>query len=180
MRLTPTARVLFLSVLLLAATALLWWGVGFRLGAGLLDDPGAWRRSFGYGPVALMRLFALALAIPVAIAVAASASAQGRWLSLAAIAFGAVLLYGDRTTGDVLAVVLLVFAAAAVAEAGGALQIVLAFAAAVLVAFAAVWDLGVGTSERMVAVVVRAAFFYAPLLLGPSLLERHALKRLVK
>ena len=178
MRLTQTSRILVVAVLLLAAVGVLWWGVGFHVGSTLLDDAAAWRRSFGYGPLGLVRLFALALVVPVALAVVGSASAQGRWLALAAIAFGAVLLYGDRSSGDVLAVVLFVFGAVAVSESHGRSQWVVAVAAALLVAFAALWDLSLGTAQKSLAVVVRGVFFYAPLLIGPSLLERHALPRI--
>lgn len=176
MRLTPVARVVAVAVLLLVATAILWWVAGYRIGAALLNDAPAWR-AYGYGALGLVRLFALALAVPVAIAVAASAGAQVRWLALAAIAFGAVLLYGDRSPGDVLAVVLLVLGAAAVSEAAGTQQLVVAAAAAVLVAIAAISDLHLETGQRIIAIVVRAAFFYLPLLIGPSLIDRHVLKR---
>src|SRR5512133_2182179 len=121
MRLTPTTRLIAISVLLLAATPLIWWGV--------------------CGPLGLMRLFALAIAVPVTIAVAASASAQARWLAIAALAAGTVLLYGDRSRGDVVAVVLLVLAAAAMAETSGTQQLVSAAAVAVVIAFAALSDL---------------------------------------
>jgi hypothetical protein len=177
MRFTPTTRLISVSVLLLAATAVIWWGLGFHLGSALLDGASAWRSSFGYGPLGLMRLFALAITVPVTIAVATSASQQTRWLALAALAFGAVLLYGDRSRGDIVAVVLFVLGAAAMAETGGRQQLVAALGTALVVAFAALADLSLGTPQKAVAVVVRALFFYAPLLLGPTYLERYALAR---
>src|SRR5512138_1617801 len=140
MRLSPTTRVIAVSVLLLAATALLWWGVGFPLGSTLLDGSSAWRSAFGYGPVGLMRLFALAIAVPVTIAVVASASPQARWMAIAALAFGAVLL-----RGDIVAVVLLVIAAAATSETSGTHQLVSAAVVAVVIAFAALSDLSLPT-----------------------------------
>jgi len=180
MRLTPTTRLIAVSVLLLAATALLWWGIGFPLGSALLDGASAWRSAFGYGPTGLMRLFALAIAVPVTIAVVGSASPQARWMAIAALAFGTVLLYGDRSRGDVVAVVLLVLAAAAMAETSGTQQLVSAAAVAVVVAFAALSDVGLSKPQLVLAILVRALFFYVPLLVGPALLERHALRRIAK
>jgi len=46
--------------------------------------------------------------------------------------------------------------------------------------FAALADLALDGPQKAVAVVVRAAFFYAPLLLGPPWLERYALKRIAR
>jgi hypothetical protein len=180
MRFTPTTRLIALAVLLLVATAIVWWGIGFPVGSALLDGAAAWRKSFAYGPIGLMRLFALALVVPVTMAVATSVSPQVRWLALAALALGAVLLYGDLGRGDVVAVVLLVFAAAAMSESSGTQQIVAAAAIAVVISFAALADLPVSTPQKILAVLVRAAFFYAPLLLGPTYLERWALKRVAK
>jgi hypothetical protein len=180
MRFTPTTRLISVAVLLLAGTALVWWGVGFHLGSALLDGASAWRSSFGYGPLGLMRLFALAITVPVTIAVATSASQQTRWLALAALAFGAVMLYGDRSRGDIVAVVLFVLGAAAMAETSGRQQLVAALATAVVVAFAALVDLSLATPQKTLAVIVRALFFYAPLLLGPTYLERYALPRIAR
>ena len=180
MRLTPTTRLIALAVLLLVATAVVWWGVGFHLGSALLDRASAWRSSFGYGPLGLMRLFALAIVVAVTLATAASVPPQFRWLTLAALALGAVLLYGDRSRGDIVAVVLLVFGAAAMAESSGVQQLVGALAIAVVISFAALADLALDGPQLAIAVLVRAAFFYAPLLLGPAYLERYALRRLAR
>ena len=180
MRLTPTTRVIAVSVLLLAATALVWWGVGFPLGSALLDGHSAWRNAFGYGPVGLMRLFALAIAVPVTIAVVASASPQARWMGIAARALGAVLLYGDRSRGDIVAIVLLVLAAAAMSETSGTHQLVSAAVVAIVIAFAALSDLALPPSRLVLAILVRAAFFYLPLLVGPALLERYAIRRVAR
>ncbi len=140
MRLTQTARVLLVALLLLVATALVWWIVGFRVGTQLLDDSGAWRRSFGYGSLALVRLFALALVVPVTLAVVSAASPQMRWLAMGAVALGAVLLSGERATGDVLAVVLFTFGVAAVAEYADTAQLVAALAIGIVVAYASLLD----------------------------------------
>ncbi len=180
MRFTPTTRLIAVAVLVLVATAVVWWGIGFRIGGVLLGGASAWTSSFGYGPLGLMRLFALAIAVTVTMAVATSVSPQARWVALAALALGAVLLYGDRSRGDMIAVVLLVFAAAAMSESSGTQQLVAAAAIAVVISFAALADLPVATPQKILAVLVRAAFFYAPLLLGPTYLERYALKRVAR
>jgi hypothetical protein len=180
MRLTPTTRLIALAVLLLVATAACWWGVGFHLGSALLDRASAWRASFGYGPLGLMRLFALAIVVAVTLATAASVPSQFRWLALAALALGAVLLHGDRGRGDVVAVVLLVFGTAAMAESSGVQQLVGALALAVVISFAALADLALDGPRLAIAVLVRAAFFYAPLLVGPAYLERYALRRVAR
>lgn len=180
MRFTPTTRLIALAVLLLVVTAVVWWGVGFHIGGALLNGASAWKSTFGYGPLGLMRLFALAIVVTVTMAVATSVSPQVRWLALAAIALGAVLLYGDRSRGDIVAVVLLVFAAAAMSESNGMHQLVAAAVIAIVISFAALSDLAVATPQKILAVLVRAAFFYAPLLLGPTYLERWALKRVAR
>jgi len=180
MRLTPTTRLVALTVLLAVATGLIWWVVGFPLGRWLLDGAPAWARSFGYSNQELLRLLALAVVVPFAVAVATSASPQLRWIALAAVALGAVLLYGDRSRGDVVAVVLLVLAAASVSEASGVPQAVAAVALSIVVSFAALLDLPAGTSQKIFAVLVRALFFFAPLLLGPAYLERFVLKKIAR
>jgi hypothetical protein len=177
MRLTPTTRLIALAVLLLVATGIIWWGVGFHLGSALLDGASAWRSSFAYGPIGVMRLFALAIVALVTVAVVTTASQQTRWLAIAALAFGAVLLYGDRSRGDIIAVVMFVLGAVAVSETAGRQQVVVAVAAAIVIAFAGLSDRSFATPQKVLAVVVRAIFFYTPLLLGPTYLERYALPR---
>lgn len=180
MKLTPTSRLVALSVLLAAATGLLWWIVGFPLGRALLDGAPAWARGFGYGNAGLLRLLALALVVPFTATVATSVPPQTRWVALAAIAFGAVLLHGDRSQADVVAVVFLVLGAAAVSESSGGPQAIAGVAIAVVVAFAALSDVALGTSQKVFAVLVRAVFYYAPLLLGPTYLERFVLKKIAR
>lgn len=178
MKLTQTTRLIAVAVLILVGTAIIWWGVGFHLGSAIVEHS-SWR-AFGYGPVGLMRLFALAIIVPVTIAVVTSASPQARWLAVAAIALGAVLLYGDRSRGDVVAVVLVVLAAAAMSETSGTQQIVAAVVTAVVISFAALSDVDMPAAQKGLAILVRAVFFYTPLLLGPTYVERYALKRVAK
>lgn len=180
MRLTPTTRLVAVAVLLTATTAIVWWAVGFPIGSALLDSAPAWRKAYAYSPAGLVRLLALAITVPFTAAVVGSATPQSRWLALAGVAFGAVILYGDRSSGDMVAVVLLVLGAAAMTETSGTAQIVVALAISVLIVFAALSDIGVGTFPRILATLIRAVFFYAPLLLGPVYLERYVLKRIAK
>jgi hypothetical protein len=180
MRLTQTARILAVAVLLLVATAILWWGIGYRLGTELVNGAASWRIAYGYGPLGLVRLFALSLVVPLTLAVVSTAAPQFRWLALAAIALGAVMLHGDRSSGDVLAVVLFVFGAAAVAEVSGTPQLVVAVVAGVLVAFASLLDLPLAPAPKFLGILVRAVFFYTPLLLGPTYAERWVLRRVAK
>ena len=180
MRFTPTTRLVAVAVLLLVGTAVIWWFVGFPIGNALLDGASAWRSSFGYGPLGLMRLFALALVVPVTMAIVTSASPQTRWLAIAAVAFGAVMLYGDKSRGDIVGVVLFVLAVTAMTETGGTQQIVAAVALAIVIAFAALADLPFQTPQLVIAIVVRAVFFYVPLLVGPTYLEKYVLRRITK
>jgi hypothetical protein len=180
MRLTPTSRILVLAVLLLAATAVVWWLVGFPIGSALLDGSEEYRKAFAYGNVRMLRLLALSLAVPFSLVAVGAAAGPSRWLVLAAMAFGAVLLHGDTSTADALAVSLLVISAAAVAEAGGTTQVVVAGLSAFLIALASLWDLRLGTSQRILASLVRGIFYYVPLLLGPALLERYVMRRIAK
>ncbi len=179
MRFTQTARLMAIAVLLLVATAVIWWGIGYRLGAVLLDDASAWR-SFDYGPQSLVRLFTLAIIVTLTIAVVTSASPQARWFTLAAVAVGAVFIYGDKSRIEAVSVVLFVLAAAAVAEASGTQQITAALVTAVIVSFVALADMPVLTAQKALAILVRAVFFYVPLLLGPTYVERYVLRRVAK
>ena len=177
MSLTATTRLLAVAVLLALATALVWWLVGFPLGKALLDGASPWTRGFSYEFPDLVRLLALAVTVVLTGAVAGSASPQTRWLAIAAVALGAAVLFAERGVGDTVAVVLLVLGAAAMTETEGAAQAVAAAAIAVLVAFAATGDLALGTSQKVFAVLLRALFFYAPLLLGPAYLDRFVVAR---
>ncbi len=179
MKFTQTTRLIAVAVLIFVVTAVIWWVVGFHVGAALLDNAGAWR-SFGYGQLGLMRLLALAIIVTVTIAVVTSVSPQTRWLAIAAVALGATMLYGDKSRGDIVAVVLLVLAAAAMTEAGGVQQIVTALVLAILISLAALADLEVSTPHKIIAILVRAFLFYTPLLLGPTYMDKYVMKRISK
>ncbi len=55
MRFTQTSRLIAVAVLLVVATAIAWWGVGYHLGAALVNDASAWH-YFSYGASGLVRL----------------------------------------------------------------------------------------------------------------------------
>lgn len=176
MRLAPVLRLLATAVLLLAGTGAIWWLVGFQIGKGVLSDTrglGTFRQAYGFEVRPFLDLLALALVVPVTREVRAEAQAgPARWLALAGVAFGAALLFGERGGGGAVSMALFVFAAAAAAEASGAVQIAAALAGALLVALAQALALPLDTGERLLAVALRAALFYGPLLLGPTWIDR--------
>ena len=51
---------------------------------------------------------------------------------------------------------------------------------AIVIAFAALSDLALPPPRLVLAILVRAAFFYLPLLVGPALLERYAIRRVAR
>ncbi len=177
MRFTQTSRLIAVAVLLVVATAIAWWGVGYHLGAALVNDASAWH-YFSYGASGLVRLFALAIIVLVTLAVAASSSPQMRWIAIGAVAIGAVLLYGDQDRADVVGVVLFVLSVVAVSEAGGTQQITTALVTAIVVSFVSLSDLPLPVAQKTFAILIRAIFFYTPLLLGPAYLERYVMKRI--
>lgn len=183
MKLTPTFRLLASAVILTAATALLWWLVGYTMGKGILGETGGlvpFRRAYGYEEGALLQLLALALVAPLVRAIVEETSAQGRWVAVGASALGAALLFGDKGTGSGLGVFLFAVAAAAAAESAGLAQLLAALLGALLAALAFVLELPLGTGERLIVMALRAVFFFGPLLLGPPYVEKYVLDRLEK
>ena len=55
-----------------------------------------------------------------------------------------------------------------------------AVAISIVIAFAALADLPLQTPQLVIAIVVRAVFFYVPLLVGPTYLEKYVLRRITK
>jgi hypothetical protein len=180
MRLAQTQRLLATAVILLAATAVTWWLVGYPIGKGILDSPGtlaAFRRTYGFQESSLVWLFALALVVPVARVVLASASPQGRWLALVAVAVAAVFLLQEwESTSGRLGVALFVFAVAAVAESEGKALLVVALIAGALVTFAFTVDSSFSVGELLAVIALRAVFFFGPLLAGPHYIDAYVLR----
>jgi hypothetical protein len=180
MRLAQTQRLLATAVLLLAGTAITWWLVGYPIGKGILDSPGglaSFRRTYGFQESSVVWLFALALVVPVTRAVLASASPQARWLALLGVAVVAVLLLQewDSTAGR-LGVALFVLAVAAVAESDGTARIVVAIVAGAVVTFAFTVDSPFSLGELAAVVLLRAVFFFCPLLVGPHYVDAYVLE----
>jgi hypothetical protein len=178
MRLTPTLRLLATALVVFLAAALVWWFVGFQIGKGLFEESGggsAWRAAYGYRDGGIARLvFLSALSV---LALAASAGAQGaaRWALLAGLGLGAGLVLGARD-GLLAALVLFVLAVVATDEAeGGAPQLLAAFALALAIAFAQELDSALTPGQSAIAILLRGALFWWPLLAGPHLVARYLL-----
>ncbi len=180
MRLAQTQRLLATAVILLAGTAITWWLVGYPIGKGIIDSPdtlATFRRTYGFQQSSLVWLFALALVVPVTRAVLASVSPQGRWLALVAVAVLAVVLLQEwGSTAGRLGVALFVLAVAAVAESDGTARIVVAIIAGAIVTFAFTVDSSFSVGELVAVILLRAVFFFCPLLAGPHYVDAYVLK----
>jgi len=178
MRLTPTARLVATALLVFLATAAIWWLVGYQIGKGLLEEAGgagAWRASFGFRDGGVARLLFLSLLGALALAAAGATQGAARWALVAGLAMGGAFLLGARD-GALAAVMLFVLAVAAVDEAAqGSQQLVAALALGLAAAFAQVVDGPFTMGQAALAVGLRGALFWWPLLIGPHLVEQHVL-----
>lgn len=178
MKLTPTIRLVAVALLVFVATAVVWWLVGYQIGKGILGDvggEGAWTAAYGFRDGGIARL--LFLSLLSALALAASGSAQGgaRWAILAGLALGAGLVLGLRD-GALAATILFVLGIVAIDEAEGfSAQLLAALAFGLLAAFAQELDTPLTLGQAVLAVVLRGALFWFPLLAGPHLAERYVL-----
>lgn len=175
MKVTQTLRLILGSAALTVVAAVLWWIVGYTLGKSALDqgDGGAaFARLFSYREASVLPFFALALLSFLTRLVAAEAGA-GRWTRLAVLAGVAGLVFAGDKSGSELGWVLFVFAAAATAEASGVQGLLTALVAGAFVAVAFVFDKAeLATGQKIVVVVMRDVFLFAPLLAGPEWLDR--------
>jgi len=174
MKITDTLRILLTVVAVAAATALLWWVVGYTIGKGILQETGgvaAFQRAYGLREQVLLQILSLSLVASLALAALAKAPAAsaGLWL-------GAALFVGGRGGAD-LAAALFVLGVAATAEGEGRTRLLTALIAGLVVAFVQVVDASLGTGEKILVIALRALFFYAPLLLGPHLADRWLWRR---
>lgn len=179
MKITDTLRLLLTVVAVTAAAALLWWVVGYTIGKGILQETGgvaAFQRAYGLREQVLLQILSLALVGSLTLAALAKAPPASAGLWLAAVALGAAVFVGGRGGAD-LAAALFVLAVAAVSEADGPSRLVAAAVGALVVAFVGVVDASFGTGEKILVVVLRALFLYAPLLLGPHLADRWLWRR---
>lgn len=179
MRLTPIVRAVLAALLVFVATAVVWWLVGFQIGKGLLEEMGGdatWRSLYGFGDGGLGRVLFLAILATLAILFGGSLPQGSRWTALAALALGAALVQGERD-GALAGTILFVLAAGATSEVEGRGRVFTALGLAFAVAFAHVLDTPFETGEKFVALFLRGLLFYAPLLLGPHLLDEWVLGR---
>lgn len=175
MKLTQTLRLILGSAVLAAAAAILWWIVGYALGKSALeqtDGAGAFRSLFSFRESALLSFFALAL-LSYLTRLLASEAGAARWIRLALLAAAAGLVFGDGGSTLNLGWVLFVFAAAATAEASGVQGLLVALVAGAFVALAFVLDKAeFGVGQKLIVLVFRDVFLFAPLLAGPEWLDR--------
>lgn len=177
MKVSKTLRVLVGAVLLVVAVGAIWWVVGYSLGKTILAETGgggAFRVAYGFRDSGVLQL--LFLGALVLVVRALGGDAGGRWIRLAGVAGVAAVLAGG-VKGDGVAVALLVLAAAAVAEAHAAEAVVTALIAGAVVAFAEALGTGLGTGHKLLVLALRDVFFFAPLLLGPELLDAKVWKK---
>ncbi|HSN90548.1 MAG TPA: hypothetical protein VLS93_04915 [Anaeromyxobacteraceae bacterium] len=178
MRLTPTTRLVAAALLVFLATAALWWLVGYQIGKGLLEEAGgggAWRAAFGFRDGGVARLLVLALLGALALGAAGAAQGVARWALVAGLGLGGAFVLGARD-GALAGVMLFVLAVAAVDEAAaGAPRLVAALVLGLAVAFAQVLDGPFTVGQGALAVGLRGALFWWPLLAGPHLVEEYVL-----
>jgi hypothetical protein len=177
MKVSRTLQVLLTATLLLIAVGIIWWIVGISLGKVILSETGggvAFRAAFGFKDAEVLHLFLLSL-LAVLVPLLAGDGA-GRWIRLAGVAGVAALLAGGGDA-DKLTVALFVFAVAAANEGGGKDALITAAIAGAVVALAAVLGTGLTMGQKLIVIVVRDAFFYFPLLVGASFLEKWIWKR---
>jgi hypothetical protein len=171
MKSSKTLKLLLGAVVLLVGVGALWWIVGYSLGKTVLSETGggtAFQVAYGFRDAEVSHLFFLAFLAPLVRLVAGEG--KGGWLRLAGVA-GVAAIVGGANGGEGLAVVLFVFAAAAVAEAHAMEALVVALVGGAVVALAAVLGTGLGTGHKLLVIALRDVFFYAPLLFGPELVE---------
>jgi len=175
MRLSPTARLVAVAVLVFAATAAIWWFVGYQIGKGLLEEAGGgatWRAAYGFREGGAARLLFVAVLSAVALGVSGAAEGAARWALLAGLGLAAALALGARE-GALAGTLLFVLAVGAVDEADGRALWPAAAALGVVVAFAEVLDLSFTAGQAAIAVVLRGLLFWLPLLAGPHLAVRY-------
>jgi len=176
MKSSKTLKLLLGAVVLLVGVGALWWIVGYSLGKTVLSETGggtAFQVAYGFRDAEVSHLFFLALLAPLVRLVAGEG--KGGWLRLAGVA-GVAAIVGGANGGEGLAVVLFVFAAAAVAEAHAMEALVVALVGGAVVALAAVLGTGLGTGHKLLVIALRDLFFYAPLLFGPELVDAYVWK----
>jgi hypothetical protein len=174
-RLTPTVRLVAAALIVFLATAVAWWLVGYNIGKGILEETGgggAFRAAYGFRDGGIARLLFFALLSVLALGASGAAQGGARWALVAGLGLGAALVLGARD-GSLAGTVLYVLAVVATDEVeAGAAQLLTALALAVLVAFAFELDSSLTAGQGALAIVLRGALFWWPLLVGPHLVDR--------
>ena len=176
MKLGPTLRLILAVVLLAAATGVVWWLLGYNLGKGMIGSQ-TFRRAYDLDDGSALRLFLMAFVVRLTVELGASGAS--RLVALSLIAVGATLLYPDKSVGTTVGVALLPFAAAGVAETGaGARQLIAALGAAIVVALPFAVEAHGSFKETATVTILRAVFFFGPLLVGWVYLDRYVTRRI--
>jgi hypothetical protein len=171
MKISRTLRVLIGALVLMVVVGAIWWVVGYSLGKAVLAETGGgagFRAAYGFKDAEVAQL--LFLAVLSLVVRQAVGDAGTRWIRLLGIAGIAAFLAGG-IRGDGLSVGLFVFAIAAVAEAHAMEALIVALVAGAVVALASTLGTGLALGPQLIVAVLRDAFFYAPLLFGPELLD---------
>lgn len=180
MRLPAPLRLVLGVVVVTLAVALVWWLVGYQIGKGMLSGPDAlaFKKAFGFEEGAFLRLAFFALAGAVTVAAAGGAAGGAKWLPLAAVAFGASLLFPDKGIGATVGVFLFVLCASGLAEMGAGLrQVASAAVAGLVLGVAFTLEGPYGRSELAVIAALRGLFWFLPLLALPEYAERYVLRK---
>jgi hypothetical protein len=178
MRLTPALRLVATALLVFLATAAIWWLVGYQIGKGVLEEAGgagAWRAAYGFRDGGVARLLFVSLLGALALAAAGLPQGAGRWALVAGLALGGAFVLSARD-GALATVTLFVLAVAAVEEAPeGGPRLVAALVLGLAVAVAQVLDGPFTVGQGALAVGLRGALFWWPLLAGPHLVQQWVL-----
>ncbi|HSM93730.1 MAG TPA: hypothetical protein VLT47_12660 [Anaeromyxobacteraceae bacterium] len=177
MKPSKTSKLLLGATILLVVAGATWWVVGYTLGKAILAETGggvAFRAAFGFRDDEVLRVFLLAFLALVVRLVAGDGA--GRWLRLAGVA-GVAAIVGGGGRSEMLSLAFFVFAAAAVAEAHAMDALVTALVCGAVVALAAALGTGLETGPKLLAIALLDLFLYAPLLVGPELLDAYVWKK---
>jgi len=170
---SPALRLLVTVVALFLGVAVVWWALGFQLGKGIMEElkgGAAFKRAYGFEQGNQAALLVLAFGAVVSVALHQAAPAQGRLLWLSAAALGTAFALGGQGSSMVGAG-LTAFAAAAAAETEGRQRLIASGIGALIAAFAFALVLESEGGAWAAAWVLRAVFFFFPLVFGAAFLS---------
>jgi len=166
-------RLLVVSVALFIGVSVVWWAVGFQLGKGLMEElkgGGVFRRAYGFEQDNMVGLLVLCFGAVVGVALHDAAPAGSRLLWLSAAALGTGYAMGGSPSA-MLGGGMTVFAASAAADSEGRQRLIASGLGAVIVAFSFALVLAVEGGGWAAAWVLRAVFFFFPLVFGAAFLS---------